>query len=77
MSAASLAALLHDLVSLRQALEQEDYGSAGDVLARHDRRLREFVQTTGAQSPIQALRGMLQLQHLVQGDDGGIPGGSA
>lgn len=77
MPAASLAGLLHDLTSLRQALERDDYGTAGDVLAGHDLRLREFIETAGRQAPMQALRGMLQLQHLMQADDGRTPGGNA
>jgi len=77
MAGTSLATLLHDLTSLRQALEREDYGTAGDVLAHHDQRLREFIDTVGRHAPMQALRGMLQLQHLVQADDARMPGGSS
>jgi len=77
MPAATLAALLHDLASLRQALDREDFGTAGDVLAGHDARLREFIEATGAQAPLQALRGLLQLQHLMLADDGKLPGGTA
>lgn len=77
MSAIGLAGLLHDLTTLRQALEREDYGTADEVLAGHELRLREYVETVAPQAPLQALRGMLQLQHLIQLDDGHIPGGSA
>ena len=68
MSAATLDALHQDLASLRQALDHEDFGQAGDVLARHDQRLREYIDTVGLQAPIQALRELLQLQHRLQGD---------
>lgn len=77
MPAASLAALLHDLTSLRQALDRGDYGTAGDVLAGHELHLREFVEQIGPGAPLQALRGLLQLQHLVELDDASVPGGMA
>ncbi|MCR6687136.1 hypothetical protein [Pseudoxanthomonas sp.] len=68
MSAATLDALHQDLASLRQALDAEDFGQAGDVLARHDRRLREYIDTVGLQAPLDALRDLLQLQHRLQDD---------
>ena len=77
MPAASLALLLHDLTSLRQALEREDYGAADEVLESHETRLREFVEAAATQAPLQALRGILQLQHLLAQDDARIPGGTA
>ncbi|WP_019398895.1 hypothetical protein [Pseudoxanthomonas sp. GW2] len=74
---ASLAALLHDLTSLRQALDRGDYGAADAVLAGHETRLRELIESLGPQAPLQTLRGLLQLQHLMLSDDGPLTGGSA
>lgn len=68
MTACTLADLHEDLASLRVALDSEDFGQAGDVLARHDLRLREYIDTVGMQAPIQALRELLQLQHQLQND---------
>jgi len=68
VSEATLAALHDDLASLRCALDSEDYGRAGDVLARHDLRLREYIAAVGSQAPLQALRELLQLQHRLQDD---------
>lgn len=68
MSAGALATLHQDLASLRQALDEGDYGRAGDVLAGHDQRLREYIDTVGLQAPMQALRELLQLQHRLQDD---------
>lgn len=64
----SLDALHQDLASLRNALDSEDFDRAGDVLAHHDRRLREYIDTVGLQAPLQALRELLQLQHKLQDD---------
>jgi hypothetical protein len=63
MNDATLDALHEDLSSLHDALGREDFGQAGDVLAEHDRRLRDYIDTVGLQAPLQALRGLLQLQH--------------
>lgn len=55
---------LHDdLVDLRDALDREDFQCAGDVLALHDRRMRQYIDTVGMQAPLQALRELLRLQH--------------
>jgi hypothetical protein len=63
MNEASFDTLRDDLLSLRDALAQEDYGQAGDVLALHDRRMRQYIDTVGFQAPLLALRELLQLQH--------------
>jgi hypothetical protein len=63
MSEASFHALRNDLLSLRDALAQENYAQAGDVLALHDRRMRQYIDTVGFQAPLLALRELLQLQH--------------
>ena len=68
MNEATLDALHEDLVSLRDALGREDFGGAGDALDAHDRRLRDYIDTVGLQAPLQALRGLLQLQHRVPAD---------
>jgi hypothetical protein len=65
MNEATLDALHKDLTGLHDALDHEDFGRAGDVLALHDRRLRDYIDTVGMQAPLQALRGLLQLQHRV------------
>lgn len=66
--APTLDALHQDLASLRTALDTGDFHRAGDVLASHDRRLREYIETVGLQAPLQALRELLQLQHRLQDD---------
>ena len=70
MNEATLDALHEDLVSFRSALEREDFGSAGDVLALHDQRLRQYIDTVGMQSPLQVLRELLQLQHRLPAGPG-------
>ena len=65
MSEPTLDALHEDLVSLRDALDQEEYSQAGDVLALHDRRMRLYIDTVGLQAPLLALRELLRLQHRV------------
>ncbi|WP_372013712.1 hypothetical protein [Pseudoxanthomonas sp. 10H] len=67
MDPATLDALHEDLLSLRDALGEEDFGRAGDVLALHDRRMRDYIDTVGLQAPLLALRGLLQLQLRVPG----------
>ncbi|MBB6065964.1 hypothetical protein [Pseudoxanthomonas broegbernensis] len=66
--AAPLDQLHEDLASLRRALDSEDFVQAGEVLASHDRRLREYIETVGQQAPLQALRELLELQHRIQSD---------
>lgn len=68
MNGATLDALHDDLLSLRDALHREDYADAGDMLALHDRRMRQYIDTVGMQAPLQALRDLLQLQHLLHED---------
>lgn len=68
MNDATLDNLHEDLVDLRDALGREDFGHAGDVLAAHDRRLRDYIDSVGLQAPLHALRGLLQLQHRVPAD---------
>lgn len=68
MSEATLQALYGDLEAFRQALDGHDFGQAGDVLAAHDLRLRQYIDTVGLQAPMQALRELLQLQHRLQDD---------
>ena len=63
MNEATLHTLHEDLVSFHDALDREDFAHAGDVLALHDRRLRDYIDTVGLQAPLQVLRGLLQLQH--------------
>ncbi|WP_374013921.1 hypothetical protein [Pseudoxanthomonas koreensis] len=65
---ATLEGLRQDLASLRTALDTEDFARAGDVLAHHDRRLREYIDTVGLQAPLQALQELLQLQHQLYGE---------
>lgn len=77
MAAATLAALLHDLTCLRQALEREDFGAAGEMLAGYELHLRQFIETFSPTAPQLVLRGLLQLQNILQLDHGQAPGGSA
>lgn|GEM_PF-797069 len=63
MNDATLNALHEDLVDFRDALDREDFRCAGDVLALHDQRMRQYIDTVGMQAPLQALRELLQLQH--------------
>jgi hypothetical protein len=65
MNETTLDALHEDLVSFHDALDRDDFAQAGDMLALHDRRLRDYIDTVGMQAPLQALRGLLQLQHRV------------
>ncbi|UWX04704.1 hypothetical protein H1235_08820 [Pseudoxanthomonas sp. NC8] len=65
MNEATLDALHEDLVSFHDALDRENFAHAGDLLAAHDQRLREYIDNVGQQSPLQVLRGLLQLQHRV------------
>lgn len=67
MNHALLDALHEDLVDLRDALGREDFHGAGDVLALHDRRMRQYIDTVGLQAPLDALRGLLRLQHRMPG----------
>ncbi|KAF1705070.1 hypothetical protein [Pseudoxanthomonas kaohsiungensis] len=66
MNDATPDALHDDLVDLRDALEREDFRCAGDVLALHDRRMRQYIDTVGMQAPLLALRELLTLQHRLQ-----------
>ena len=66
MNDATPDALHDDLVDLRDALEREDFRCAGDVLALHDRRMRQYIDTVGMQAPLLALRELLTLQHQLQ-----------
>ena len=66
MNDATPDALHDDLVELRDALEREDFRCAGDVLALHDRRMRQYIDTVGMQAPLLALRELLTLQHRLQ-----------
>ena len=68
MNAATPAALHAHLLDLRDALDGEDYGSAGELLALHDRRMRQYIDTVGLQAPMQALRELLRMQHLLHED---------
>lgn len=65
-AAPTLEGLHEDLACLRRALDGEDFDQAGQVLARHDLRLRQYIDTVGLQAPLQALRDLLQLQHRLQ-----------
>ena len=71
-NASDLPGLHRDLCGLRLALEREDYSQAGDTLARHDQRLRDYIDTVGRHAPLQALRGLLRLQHAHSPLPGGI-----
>ena len=66
MNDATPDALHDDLVELRDALEREDFRCAGDVLALHDRRMRQYIDTVGMHAPLLALRELLTLQHRLQ-----------
>lgn len=66
MNDATPDALHDDLVELRDALEREDFRCAGDELALHDRRMRQYIDTVGMQAPLLALRELLTLQHRLQ-----------
>ena len=58
---ATLQALHADLDALRTAVEKEDHAEAALIAVSHDRRLREFVETCGAQAA-NGLRKLLELQ---------------
>ena len=66
MNDATPDALHDDLLDLRDALEREDFRRAGDVLALHDRRMRQYIDTVGMQAPLLALSELLTLQHRLQ-----------
>lgn len=66
MNDATPDALHDDLLDLRDALEREDFRRAGDVLALHDRRMRQYIDTVGMQAPLLALCELLTLQHRLQ-----------
>lgn len=58
----TLQALHADLDALRIALEQEDHAEAALIAVKHDRRLRDFIETHGAQVAADGLRKLLELQ---------------
>ena len=73
MNDATSDALHDDLVDLRDALEREDFSCAGEVLALHDRRMRQYIDTVGMQAPLLALRELLQLQHRIEAPPSRVP----
>ena len=62
MSTITLDALRDDLAALGAALDADRYELAGELLTRHDNHLREYVAVAGREAPMDALRGLLQLQ---------------
>jgi hypothetical protein len=68
MNSQTLADLHADLTELRQALDREDFSEAGQILGRHDQRLRQYIEDVGVDAPVQALRDLLQLQHTLQAE---------
>lgn len=65
---ATLQALHADLDALRTAVEKEDHAEAALIAVSHDRRLREFVETCGAQAAANGLRKLLELQRELTGE---------
>lgn len=64
----TLQALHQDLDALRAAVEQEDHAQAEQIVAGHDRRLREFVASFGVQAAANGLRNLLVLQQSLTAD---------
>jgi hypothetical protein len=65
---ATLQALHADLDALRTAVEQEDHAEAALIAVRHDRHLREFIETCGTQAAANGLRKLLELQRELTRD---------
>lgn len=65
---AGIELLQSDLEALRAALESQQLALAGQIMASHDRHLREYIERVGSQVAIDGLRALLSLQQHLMAD---------